>query len=279
MLCSSSPRQITINIMPVNENITSSGPSTLVHAMQILQVTARGGHRGASVDDYLNELSFSRPTLYRLLKGLKQQGFLRSSPIRGRYLLGYELLVLGAQAGNGAGLRDLARPRLLALAQRWGDSFYLFARDGIYAVCLEVQNGAYPVGSFVRATGGRLPLGVGQASIALLAYLGADERGEILDHNATRLRDDYAIAIADVEAEINHLLTHGYARGVEGSLLPEYCGLAIPILDHSGHPLGAMSCSMLKSRMTTAHKLEVLQGMQEEVAAMVNQAHGLLYLD
>ena len=265
--------------MPVNESITSSGPTTLVHAMQILQVTARGGHRGASVDDYLNELSFSRPTLYRLLKGLKQQGFLRSSPIRGRYLLGYELLVLGAQAGNGAGLRDLARPRLLTLAQRWGDSFYLFARDGVNAVCLEVQNGAYPVGSFVRATGGRLPLGVGQASIALLAYLGADERSEILNHNAEQLMDEYAIAIADIEAEISHQLKHGYARGVEGSLLPEYSGLAIPILDHSGDPLGAMSCSMLKSRMTKSHKLEVLQGMQEEVAAMVNQAHGLLYLD
>ncbi|MBL1266510.1 MAG: IclR family transcriptional regulator [Halomonas sp.] len=279
MLCFSSHRQITINIMPVNESTTTSGPTTLVHAMQILQVTARGGHRGASVDDYLNELSFSRPTLYRLLKGLKQQGFLRSSPIRGRYLLGYELLVLGAQAGNGAGLRDLARPRLLALAQRWGDSFYLFARDGVNAVCLEVQNGAYPVGSFVRATGGRLPLGVGQASIALLAYLGADERGEILSHNAERLMDEYAIAIADIEAEISHQLKHGYARGVEGSLLPEYSGLAIPILDHSGHPLGAMSCSMLKSRMTKSHKLDVLQGMQKEVAAMVNQAHGLLYLD
>lgn len=265
--------------MSLHANIAQSGPSTLVHVMQILQITARGGHRGASVDDYLDELSFSRPTLYRLLKGLKQQGFLRSSPIRGRYLLGYELLVLGAQAGNGAGLRDLARPRLLTLAQHWGDSFYLFARDGINAVCLEVQNGAYPVGSFVRATGGRVPLGVGQASIALLAYLGTGERSEILNHNAERLMDEYAIAIVDIEDEIDHLLTHGYARGVEGSLLPEYCGLAIPILDHSGHPLGAMSCSMLKSRMTEAHRIEVLQGMKREVAAMVNQAHGLLYLD
>ena len=265
--------------MPVNGSNTHQSPTTLVHAMQILQITASGGHRGASIDDYLDELEFSRPTLYRLLKGLKQQGFLRSSPIRGRYLLGYELLVLGAQAGNGAVLRDLARPRLLALAQRWGDSFYLFARDGVNAVCLEVQNGAYPVGSFVRATGGRLPLGVGQASVALLAYLGADERNEILNHNAEQLMDEYAIAIADIEDEISHQLKHGYSRGVEGSLLPEYCGLAIPILDHSGHPLGAMSCSMLKSRMTTDHKLDVLQDMQEEVAAMVNKAHGLLYLD
>lgn len=265
--------------MPSPGRNTQQTPSTLVHAMQVLQITARCGHRGASINDYLDALEFSRPTLYRLLKGLKQQGFLRSSPVRGRYLLGYELLVLGAQAGNGAGLRDLVRPRLLALAHRCGDSFYLFARDGFNAVCLEVQNGAYPVGSFVSATGGRLPLGVGQASIALLAYLEADERSDILSHNAARLLCEYAIAVADVEAEIHYLLTHGYAHGVEGSLLPEYSGLAIPILDHSGHPLGAMSCSMLKSRMTADHKADVLKGMQDEVAAMVNKAHGLLYLD
>ncbi|GGX92185.1 IclR family transcriptional regulator [Litchfieldella qijiaojingensis] len=265
--------------MTSNRHPTAQGPSTLVHAMQVLQVTAACGYRGASIDDYLDAIDLSRPTIYRLLKGLKEQGFLRPSPIRGRYLLGYELLVLGAQAGNGAGLRDLARPRLLSLAQRLGDSFYLFARDGVNAVCLEVQNGDYPVGSFVRATGGRLPLGVGQASIALLAYLGESERKAILMHNASRLQSDYNISPTNVEVEIHHLLKTGYARGVEGSQLPEYTGLAIPILDHSGHPLGAMSCSMLKSRMTESHKQEVLESMQAEALEMVQQAHGLLYVE
>lgn len=265
--------------MAADNPIDVSGPSTLVHAMQILKVTAQGGHRGASIEDYLTALDFSRPTLYRLLKSLKQQGFLRSSPVRGRYLLGYELLVLGAQAGNGAGLRDLARPRLLALAQRLGDSFYLFAQDGVNAVCLEVQNGAYPVGSFVRATGGRVPLGVGQASIALLACLPEKEQRDILSRNADTLEHEYAISLSGVNAEITHLKEHGFARGVEGSLLPEYAGLAIPVLDHSGHPLGAVSCSMLKSRMTPAHRQEVLDNMQAEVHEMVNQAHGLLYLE
>ncbi len=265
--------------MAATDQLGASGPSTLVHAMQILKVTAHGGHRGASIDDYLTALDFSRPTLYRLLKSLKQQGFLRPSPVRGRYLLGYELLVLGAQAGNGAGLRDLARPRLLALAQRLGDSFYLFAQDGVNAVCLEVQNGAYPVGSFVRATGGRVPLGVGQASIALLASLPEEEQRDILDRNAEILEREYAISTAAIRAEIDHLKAQGFARGVEGSLLPEYAGLAIPILDHSGHPLGAMSCSMLKSRMTDPHRREVIANMQAEVREMISQAHGLLYLE
>ncbi|MDT8894268.1 IclR family transcriptional regulator [Halomonas sp. I1] len=254
-------------------------PSTLMHAMQVLQITAVQGQRGASIDDYLDGLALSRPTIYRLLKGLKEQGFLRPAPTRGRYLLGYELLVLGSQAGNGAGLRDLTRPRLLSLAQQFGDSFYLFAPDGVNAVCLEAQNGEYTVGSFVRSTGGRVPLGVGQASIALLAHLDDQECASILRRNAERLERDYRISLDDVRVEIERSRRVGYARGVEGSQLPEYTGLAVPVLDHSGHPLGALSCSMLKSRMTAAHRRNVLQGMQDEVCELVRQASGLLYVE
>lgn len=258
---------------------SSQSPSTLHHAMQMLQVTAARGYRGADINDYMDALELSRPTIYRLLKGLSDQGFLRNAPVRGRYLLGYELLVLGSQAGNGSGLRDLTRPRLLDLAQRFGDSFYLFALDGFSAVCLEVQNGKYPVGSFVRSTGGRIPLGAGQASTALLAALGKNERDAILANNAAQLEHEYGISIHAINAEISHSLKVGYARGAEGSHLPEYTGLAIPVLDHSGHPLGAISCSMLKSRLNEEHKQQVLEGMRNEVAELVQQAHGLLYIE
>ncbi len=244
--------------------------------MALLRVTAACGARGASIDDYLDATELSRPTIYRLLKGLREEGFLRPSPVRHRYLLGYELLVLGAEAGNGASLRDLSRPRLLKLAQSLGDSFYLFAHDGRHAVCLEVQNGAYPVGSFVASIGGRVLLGAGQASIALLASLEPDERDWILAANRDELADRYDIAIDAVEAEIERCREHGYARGVEGSSLPEFTGLALPLLDHSRRCLGAMSCSMLKSRMTPTHREAVLTAMSEQIDELVSQAHGLL---
>ncbi|WP_110686207.1 IclR family transcriptional regulator [Salinicola aestuarinus] len=247
--------------------------------MGLLRATAACGARGASIDDYLDATELSRPTIYRLLKGLREEGFLRPSPVRHRYLLGYELLALGAEAGNGANLRDLARPRLLTLAQQLGDSFYLFAHDGRHAVCLEVQNGAYPVGSFVASIGGRVLLGAGQASIALLASLAKSERDWILAANRDELASRYDIEIDAVEAEIERCVEQGYARGVEGSSLPEFTGLALPLLDHSGRCLGAMTCSMLKSRMTPEHRRDVLAGMAEQIEDLVTQAHGLLRAD
>lgn len=254
----------------------SQTPSTLRHVMALLRATAACGARGACINDYLEATELSRPTIYRLLKGLREEGFLRASPLRHRYLLGYELLVLGASAGNGGHLLDLARPRLLALAQRLGDSFYLFARDGDHAVCLEVQNGAYPVGSFVASIGGRVPLGVGQATIALLASLEARERHWILQSNRELLKTRYGISVQAVEDEMTHCHQQGYARGVEGSSLPEFTGLALPIADHGGRCLGAMSCSMLKSRMLPGREAEVLTAMREQVESLITEAHGLL---
>ena len=144
----------------------SALPSTLRHVIALLRVTSRCGVRGAGIEDYLEGTDLSRPTVYRLLKGLRDEGFLRHSPIRHRYLLGYELLALGSEAGNGGNLRELARPHLFSLAQQFGGSFYLFALDGAHAVCLEVQNGAYAVGSFAGTMGGRIPLGAGLGGAA-----------------------------------------------------------------------------------------------------------------
>lgn len=254
----------------------SQTPSTLRHVMALLRVTAACGARGAGIDDYLDATELSRPTIYRLLKGLREEGFLRPSPLRHRYLLGYELLVLGAEAGNGAQLRDLARPRLLALAQRLGGSFYLFAHDGRHAVCLEIQNGAYPVGGFVASIGGRVPLGVGQASIALLASLEARERAWILEANRECLMRDYAIDVDAVRREIDYCHAHGHARGVEGSSLPEFTGLAMPLLGPGERCLGAFSCSLLKSRLSEAHRATLITAMASEVAGLKADLHGLL---
>ncbi|PSJ47383.1 IclR family transcriptional regulator [Zobellella endophytica] len=264
---------------PPSARPQSLGPQTLARAMTLLRIVAESGYRGATVDDFLCQTELSRTTVYRLLQGLRQEGFLRSGQERGRYYLGYELLVLGSKAGNGSGLRELARPCLLRLAEQLGDSFFLFIRDGYYAICLEVQHGRYPVASFARSIGGRMPLGVGQASIALLADLNTAECAHILEHNAPRLAREYAIDTRAILAEIEHLRTQGFARGVESSGLPEYTGLALPIIDHSGHPMGALSCSMLKSRKTPQHQEQIIGAMKNEIATMVQQARGLISLE
>ncbi|MDM9651444.1 IclR family transcriptional regulator [Pseudomonas wenzhouensis] len=251
-----------------------SGTQSLERAFLLLRVIAATGQQGASLDDLRAALGCSQATTYRLLQYLRRQGFVRGAPQRGRYVLGYELFALGAQAGNASALRERARPVLLRLAQRFGDTFFLLVADGHQVLCLDMLAGQLPVQSYSGTVGGRIPMGVGQASQVLLAWLGRSERNEILAHNAATLRLDYGLEVQRIAASLPSVRRLGYASGLVDTRLPGYTGLAVPILDGDGQPLGALSCALARPRMTDARRQALAQTMKEEAQHLVSAMSG-----
>lgn len=242
-----------------------SGTQSLERAFLLLRVIATAGQQGASLDELRTAASCSQATAYRLLQYLRKQGFVRPAAQRGRYVLGYELFALGAQAGNASALREHVRPVLLRLAQCFGDSFFLLVADGYQVLCLDMLAGELPVQSYSGAVGGRIPMGVGQASQVLLAWLGRAARNNILSHNAAVLRLDYGLDIAQISASLPSVKRLGFASGLVDKRLPGYTGLAVPILDAAGQPLGALSCALARPRMTEARRQALADAMKEEV--------------
>ncbi|UZZ09730.1 IclR family transcriptional regulator [Ectopseudomonas mendocina] len=251
-----------------------SGTQSLERAFLLLRVIAATGQQGASLDDLRAALGCSQATAYRLLQYLRRQGFVRGAPQRGRYVLGYELFALGAQAGNASALRERARPVLLRLAQRFGDTFFLLVADGHQVLCLDMLAGQLPVQSYSGTVGGRIPMGVGQASQVLLAWLGRSERNEILAHNAATLRLDYGLEVQRIAASLPSVRRLGYASGVMDTRLPGYTGLAVPILGADGRPLGALSCALARARMTEARRETLAQLMSKEAQQLGQTQRG-----
>ncbi|MFU4575127.1 IclR family transcriptional regulator [Pseudomonas sp. KHPS1] len=251
-----------------------SGTQSLERAFLLLRVIAATGQQGASLDDLRAALGCSQATAYRLLQYLRRQGFVRGAPQRGRYVLGYELFALGAQAGNASALRERARPVLLRLAQRFGDTFFLLVADGHQVLCLDMLAGQLPVQSYSGTVGGRIPMGVGQASQVLLAWLGRSERNEILAHNAATLRLDYGLEVQRIAASLPSVKRLGYASGVMDTRLPGYTGLAVPILGADGRPLGALSCALARARMTEARRETLAQWMSKEAQQLGQTQRG-----
>lgn len=246
-----------------------SGTQTLERAFLLLRVIAAAGRQGASLDELRAAIGCSQATAYRLLQYLRRQGFVRGAAQRGRYVLGYELFALGAQAGNASALRERARPVLLRLAQRFGDTFFLLVADDHQVLCLDMLAGQLPVQSYSGAVGGRIPMGVGQASQVLLAWLGRSERNEILAHNAATLRLDYGLDVQHIIASLPSVRRLGYASGLVDKRLPGYTGLAVPILASDGQPLGALSCALARPRMTDTRRQALAQAMQDEARRLV----------
>lgn len=254
-----------IESLPLHPQRSSTqGTQMLERSFEIIQAIAARGELGASIETLSAETQLSRATLYRLLKAMKSYGFVRLPRLRGHYFLGYELLTLGAQAGDTGGLRKLVRPALMRLSDTFQDSFFLFVQDGYYALCLEIQEGCNPTKSFAHCVGSRVLSGVGQGSLALLSNMPATKRNEILNHNAPRLLREYGIDTASVREAVTQLRHQGYTCGLADKILPLYTGVAIPILDSEGMSIGALSSALLTSRLTDAYQLQMVEAMHRE---------------
>ncbi|MCH3857673.1 hypothetical protein LZB78_09810, partial [Campylobacter jejuni] len=76
---------------------------------------------------------------------------------------------------------------MLRLSGMLNDTIFLLVRSGFDAVCLDRIDGAFPVRSHTGDIGGRVPLGLGQGGLLLLANLPEAEREEVLRFNIPRL--------------------------------------------------------------------------------------------
>jgi DNA-binding IclR family transcriptional regulator len=94
----------------------------------------------------------------------------------------------GGEGRDVVGLRELARPTLLRLTASLGETLFLLVHNGYDAVCMERSAGPLPIRSFTGDIGGRVPLGIGQGSVAILAFLPAAEQNDVIRHNLPRMR-------------------------------------------------------------------------------------------
>src|SRR5690242_18045850 len=142
--------------------------SSLRRALGLLRVLAHGDPAGLRLKDIAEAAGCSQPTAHRALQDLVAEGFAEQVAGGKRYRLALDFYVLAARAGQANGLRDLARPALLRLSATLSDTIFLLVRNGFDAVCLDRVEGPFPIRSFTGDIGGKVPLGLGQGSLAIL---------------------------------------------------------------------------------------------------------------
>ncbi|RML99625.1 IclR family transcriptional regulator, partial [Pseudomonas savastanoi] len=213
-----------------------SAVSRLFAVLHCLGDCDEGGER---VTQLAQRVGLSQPTTHRLLRSLMDEGMVEQDLLSKRYRLSIEFFALAAKAGNTGNLRDVVRPSLLRLSASLGDSLFLLARSGFDAICLDRSEGPYPIRTFTGDIGGRVALGVGQGSLAILAFLPEDERETVIAYNLPRLKDFHLYDEVFLRSEVENVRRLGYAGRNTGAL-PGMAGLAVPILDRSGRAVAAL---------------------------------------
>ncbi|RMR08527.1 IclR family transcriptional regulator [Pseudomonas syringae group genomosp. 3] len=238
--------------------------SRLFAVLRCLGECDEGGER---VTQLAQRVGLSQPTTHRLLRSLMDEGMVEQDLLSKRYRLSIEFFALAARAGNTGNLRDVVRPSLLRLSASLGDSLFLLARSGFDAICLDRSEGPYPIRTFTGDIGGRVALGVGQGSLAILAFLPEDERETVIAYNLPRLKDFHLYDEVFLRSEVENVRRLGYAGRNTGAL-PGMAGLAVPILDRNGRAVAALSVATITDRLGPDRLMTVVELLKREATAI-----------
>lgn len=224
------------------------GAGMLQRAFAVIRALGEAQPGGGRVTRLAKAVGLTQATVHRILHALMAEGVVEQDQTTKLYRLSVEFFALAAHAGDPGGMRTLCRPALLRLCASLGETIFLLVKSSFDAVCLDMCEGPFPIRSFTGDVGGRVALGVGQGSLAILAFQPEAEREEIIRFNVPRLRSYGVLDEVYLRTEIERVRQLGYA-GRNSGVLEGMAGVAVPILDRTGCAVGALSVGTLSSRL------------------------------
>ncbi|MGB3291293.1 MAG: IclR family transcriptional regulator [Burkholderiaceae bacterium] len=238
---------------------SGSGPRTLRRGLQILRTLQENPEAGLNVSTLARITGLQRPTVYRLLAALIEEGFVKN-------LGGTKRFISSQHTATNVGDQDprieLAFPVMQKLAAQTGDAVFLVVRDGNESVSLWREIGPYPVQILATFAGKRQPLGVGSGGMALLAKLDDHSVEEIIAHNSNQIEQYGGMTTREMRQLVQNTRTRGYSvvgnYAVRGAL-----GVGCALCDAQGHPYLAISVTAITERMPATRQREIASLIQD----------------
>ncbi|HJD43456.1 MAG TPA: helix-turn-helix domain-containing protein [Candidatus Paenalcaligenes intestinipullorum] len=242
---------------------SAAGPRTLRRGLLLLQTLQAHDDKGLSVTELSRLTELQRPTIYRLLTALIETGFVHSVGKTRRYAASsLQASPLAPTTQDANHLVKVAKPFMRALAEQVGDAVFLVGRDGNNSITLWREIGAYPIQILATYENKTQPMGVGAASMALMAKLDDAAVEEIIASNEARLEQYGNISVRELKQLIMNTRTRGYSvvgnYAVRGAL-----GVGIALCDSRKRPLVGLSVTAITERMPARR--------QKEIAALLEQ--------
>ena len=250
-----------------SENGRASGTQLIDRAVAILRYLGEVGEDGCKASALGEAIGLTGSTAHRIIGALERHGLIERERATKRYRLGMSLFALGARAADGTGLRRICRPALLRLAAETGDTVFLMARSGFNTICVDRQEGGYTIATLTGHIGGQIPLGVGPASQAILAFLPPEEAAVVLDTNAALYGAFNGLSADEIRDALPAIAAQGYALDT-GRLVEGISALAVPIRPQRRDVTASLAINMTTARLPPERLDDLIARLKEEVAAI-----------
>jgi DNA-binding IclR family transcriptional regulator len=231
-------------------------------AIRILKALSAGPGR-LGVSELSQRLDLAKGTVHGLLRTLQEHGLVEQHADSDKYQLGPQLLQLSNR------YLDLSELRSRSLA--WSELLATRAEEAV-RVGVPHDTGILVVHHVFRPdtslqileVGSILPLHATALGKAVLAHLDAEIRDDLLSDGLVKLTGHTLATRAALLRDLDQVRQRGYAIEREEAVLGE-AGLAAPIFDREGAPVGAIGVAGPRERL-------LRRGREAPVAASVLEA-------
>lgn len=179
-----------------------------------------------------------KATCNRLLTTMALAGWLVKSD-DGTFTPTIKSFQVGSAAVERMDLRARAKPFLIDLVSRFGDTGYLMVVEGDHVVCIDTVEGDNPLQIRAIAIGSTMPLHAGAASLSLLA-----NREDLIEELKNRELETFTEKTLsdhdDLVEELARIRERGYSVSSE-ELLPGVAAVGAPVFDSAGRVVAGVS--------------------------------------
>jgi DNA-binding IclR family transcriptional regulator len=194
-----------------------------------------------SPEELMGKLGYTRPTLYRYLKSLRESGFLMSTR-GGRFTLGPRVVEMDYLSRRADPVVAAASPHLARLAAAHPCTALIVRWYGDKMLCVASQSSASnPVSSYPR--GRPMPMGRGAIARSIMAFLPKRQLEPLLGRYVDDLRK---VGLGETPRDIVAVFKRIKRAGVAvafGEVTPGAVGIAAPILD-ANYPVASLCATI-----------------------------------
>lgn len=232
--------------------------SSAVKVLAALELLCRAG-RPLSLESIARDLGVTQPTGYRIVNTLIATGYVKPQGVRQGYVATVKVMGLGSHMSGSWDLRDAARKVFRPIGMKFGETITVARLDGFQSVFVDkIRAGSSLV--FFCDIGRSLPLHLGAAGRSMLAHLSDEEFESYLTSDLASRTSASLVDPAVLRTVRDQTREEGYAVSIDEVDLG-VSAIAVPILDPSGHPLGAAAIANTSSAWSPEDRAARAQAM------------------
>jgi DNA-binding IclR family transcriptional regulator len=225
-----------------------------------------------SIGDIAARTGLPKPTIVRLLSVLTGRSYVERVVGAERYRLGVRTLEIGSVYLQSTSMEAEARPVMMRLAEKTGQTANLGILDNDQVVHIEVVPPDRPV-RFWASIGKREDAYVSGLGKILLASLPLDARNRYLQRPRTHVTVNTIVEANELAQELDRTASRGYAIDNEESSHGVVC-IAAPIWDRTNRVVAAVSISGAKAEFQDAETMSAFIQYVKNAAAQISARLG-----